>query len=131
MFMDPVSIKECVLTLKSKNTEGLDRIPQRILLDGVDELIIPMSNLFRLIYRDKSVPDQWLIAKTIPVFKNKGNINHIENYRPIANLCSTSKVFEKLILKRILKLQDQCQIDLTGANQHGFKKKSQYINLNC
>ena len=122
MFMDPVSIKECVLTLKSKNTEGLDRIPQRILLDGVDELIIPMSNLFRLIYRDKSVPDQWLIAKTIPVFKNKGNINHIENYRPIANLCSTSKVFEKLILKRILKLQDQCQIDLTGANQHGFKK---------
>jgi hypothetical protein len=25
----------------------------------------------------------------------------IENYRPIANLCNTSKIFEKLILKQI------------------------------
>jgi hypothetical protein len=122
MFMDPVFVKECMLSLKSKNTEGLDRIPQRILLDGVDEKISPLSNLFELIYQDKTVPDQWLIAKTIPVFKNKGDINQIENYRPIANLCSTSKVFEKLILKRILKLQEQSKIDLTGANQHGFKK---------
>jgi hypothetical protein len=47
MFMDPVFVKECMLSLKSKNTEGFDIIPPRILLlDGVEELISLMSNLF-------------------------------------------------------------------------------------
>ncbi len=131
MFMDPVSVKECIKSLKSKNTEGFDRIPQKILLDGVEQLVQPMSVLFNLIYNEKTVPDQWLIAKTIPVFKNKGDIKHVENYRPIANLCSTSKVFEKLILKRILFLQDLHRVDLTGSKQHGFKKNHSTSTLSA
>ena len=46
------------------------------------------------------IPEQWKVAKIIPIFK-KGSKVSIENYRPIANLCSASKVFEKLILKQI------------------------------
>jgi hypothetical protein len=34
------------------------------------------------------------VSKTIPVYKNKGNKKYIENYRPIANLCTASKVFK-------------------------------------
>jgi hypothetical protein len=56
-----------------------------------------------------------------PVFK-KGNKNKIENYRPISNLCSTSKIFEKLILRQILLIQENSKIDFTGNEQHGFKK---------
>ena len=47
----------------------------------------------------------------------------IENYRPIANLCSASKVFEKLILKQIQYLESKNKLDLTGRQQHGFKRK--------
>ena len=43
------------------------------------------------------IPEQWKVSKITPTFK-KGDKTCIENYRPIANLCSTSKVFEKLIL---------------------------------
>jgi predicted house-cleaning noncanonical NTP pyrophosphatase (MazG superfamily) len=53
----------------------------------------------------------------------KGQKNDIENYRPIANLCATSKIFEKLVLKRILEIQDNEGTDLTGDQQHGFKRK--------
>jgi hypothetical protein len=63
------------------------------------------------------------VAKTIPVYKNKGNKKDVESYRPIANLCSTSKVFEKLILKHIREIQDKNECDITGQNQHGFKCK--------
>jgi hypothetical protein len=42
--------------------------------------------------------------------------------QPIANLCASSKIFEKLILKRILEIQDEARIDLTGSKQHGFKR---------
>ena len=33
------------------------------------------------------------------------------------------KIFEKLILKRVLDIQDEAGVDLTGADQHGFKRK--------
>jgi hypothetical protein len=66
-------IKECLGSLKSKNSEGFGRIPQRILLDGAKILVDPLSNLFDKIYHHRSIPEQWLVAKTIPVFKNKGD----------------------------------------------------------
>ena len=52
----------------------------------------------------------------------KGPKQNIENYCPISNLCSTSKIFEKLILTRIKNLEQLNNINITGENQHGFKK---------
>ena len=52
---------------------------------------------------------------------------NIENYRPIANLCSTSKIFEKAILSRIMQIEKDNNVDLTGVTQHGFKKKKSTV----
>ena len=120
MFMTQEYIKECIKSIKVKNCEGHDRIPQRIIVDGVDHLTAPITNLFSLIYMQNKIPQQWLMAKVNPIFK-KGNKNIIENYRPISNLCSISKVFEKVILKRIMQIQNENKVDLTGDPQHGFK----------
>ena len=129
MFMDPQSIKECIQALKSKNSEGFDRIPQRCLVDGVESLCTPFNGLFKRIYEQSTVPAQWLVSKTIPIFKNKGDKKDIENYRPIANLCSSSKIFEKLILKRIMDIQVLNDVDLTNNSQHGFKKNRSTTSL--
>jgi hypothetical protein len=51
----------------------------------------------------------------------KDSINDVKNYKPITSMFSTSKVLKKLILKRILKVQDENGVDLTGSSQHGFK----------
>jgi hypothetical protein len=116
-----------------KNTEGYDRIPQRILIDGSEHLIAPLTKLFDLIYTHKQIPEQCKLVKTVPIYKNKGNINNITNYTPIENLCSISKLFEKLILKRILEIQKQNNVDITGQSQHGFKKGrgTATLSLNC
>ena len=53
-----------------------------------------------LLNRDKLIPEQWLIAKIIPIHK-KGSKNNIEKNRPVACLCSTTNIFESLILNRI------------------------------
>ena len=92
MFMSMDDIIECVKSIKIKNSEGYDRIPQRILVDGIGYLALPLAHLFNEIYCTNVIPDQWLISKVCPIFK-KGNKNDIKNYRPISNLCSTSKVF--------------------------------------
>jgi hypothetical protein len=120
-FMTPENVISAIKSLKVKNCEGFDRIPVRILIDGIEELTPILSHLFNLIYKQRKIPEQWRISKVIPLFK-KGNPNKIENYRPISNLCSTSKIFEKLILLRLTQLENIHNISLTGKSQHGFKK---------
>ncbi len=127
--MDSPSIKHCLLSLKSTNLEGMDRIPKRILLDGGELLVMPLAKLFNHKYYEKSVPDQWLIAKTTPVFKNIGDVTDIKNNRQIANLCSVLKIFEKLILIRILNIQATSNAYLTGKNQQGLKTNWSTLTL--
>ena len=120
-FMSQNAVGECINDIKIKNNEGFDRIPQRIIVDGCVSLLPPLSILFNKIYNQMKLPEQWLTSKITPILK-KGNKHTIENYRPIANLCSASKFFEKLILRQIHKIQEANDIDLTGNAQHGFKK---------
>ena len=111
----------CLSDLNSKKCEGLDRIPVCAIYDARHTLLAPFTALFDKIYNTCEIPEQWKVSKIIPIFK-KGNKTEIENYRPIANLCSASKIFEKLILKQIQYLESTNKLDLTGKNQHGFKR---------
>ena len=121
-FMTPERVEECLKNLKTKNCEGPDRLPLRVLKDGAMILAKPLSVLFHKIYERKEIPEQWKVSKVIPLHK-KGKKEDIKNYRPIANLCSITKVFEKLILLRLEEIEKENNIDLTGYEQHGFKKK--------
>lgn len=121
-FMCEKDVLNAIMSLKTKNCEGYDRIPQRFFTDGAPILIKPLSVLFNKVYEQREIPGQWLFAKITPVPK-KGEKVHIENYRPIANLCSVTKIFEKLILQRIIQIEKDNGTDITGTHQHGFKKK--------
>ena len=107
--------------LPNKKCEGYDRVPVCMLHDSCELLLDPLSSLFSKIYATGHIPKQWKVSKIIPIFK-KGNKNEIENHRPIANLCAASKFFEKLILTQIHYLESTNKLDLTGKQQHGFKK---------
>ena len=83
-------------------------------------MLLPVyTRLFELIYEQRKIPEQWLLSKLIPGHK-KGNNDDITNYRPIANLCCSSKVFERLILNRIIEIETLNGVDLTGEDQLGF-----------
>jgi hypothetical protein len=114
-------IFEAVMHLKIKNCEGHDCIPQRLLTDGIHILIKPLTVLFSKIYMQMDIPQHWLFSKISPVLK-KGFKSKIENYRLIANLCFTTKIFEKLILQRILQIEKDNIVNISGPQQHGLKK---------
>ena len=66
-FMNQNDVKECLLSLKSKKCEGFDRIPVCVLVDAEELLLPPLTTLFKLIYEQKTIPDQWKMAKIIPI----------------------------------------------------------------
>ena len=45
MFMPTSEVKKCLESIKIKNTEGYDRIPQRVLADGIEHLLPPFTKL--------------------------------------------------------------------------------------
>jgi hypothetical protein len=125
-FMQSPDVLLVMKNLKIKNCEGYDRLPLRILSEGAEILAPVLANLFDKIYHERAVPSQWKTAKVIPLHK-KGDFSDIKNYRPISNLCTMSKIFEKLVLKRLWQISDKHRIDLTGDTQHGFKPKRSTI----
>jgi len=120
-FFSYEKVLQTMVTLKSKKCYGYDNIPLLVLKDGAEILASPYSKLFEKIYQTKQLPDQWKISRTIPLFK-KGNKKNINSYRPISNLCSASKIFERLMLNRLSDIETTSNVNLTGKNQHGFKK---------
>ena len=123
--INPFTFNEVYNILKNlplKNCSGIDRIPLRFLNDGKEILAPTIFSLMTKIWTFETIPEIWKITKTQPLFKT-GNKNQISNYRPISNLCSLSKIFEKLILLKIDQVAKLNNIDLTNKNQHGFKAK--------
>jgi hypothetical protein len=82
----------------------------------------PYHRLLNKIYDQNVIPEQWKTSRILKLHK-KGKKNLVENFRPISNLCAGSKVFERLVLMRILEIEEQSGTSLTGNNQHGFKKE--------
>ena len=66
-FMTKSDVISCIKMLKVKNCEGYDQIPQRVLIDEMDLLIDPLTKLFTMVYRDCTIPGQWLVAKITPI----------------------------------------------------------------
>lgn len=67
-------------------------------------------------------------GRIIPLLK-KGDKTDICNYRPISNICSLAKVYEKCIQNELSKIEEINHISLTGNEQHGFKKGLSTVTL--
>ena len=129
-FFTEEKVLNAMENLKNKSSYGFDNIPVKILRDGCTFLVKPYHQLLNKIYHQGTIPEQWKTSRILPLHK-KGQKKQMENYRPISNLCAGSKVFERLILQRILEIDDQAESSLTGVNQHGFKKSKSTITASA
>jgi hypothetical protein len=64
------------------------------------------------------IPEAWKTAIIIPLHKAKDKTS-VDNYRPISNLVSISKIFEKIILMKL----DAEHPGIEGQHQHGFRRQ--------
>lgn len=83
------------------------------------------SILFNNCMNSGTFPDMLKIAKVIPLHKG-GEINDITNYRPISLLPVFSKIFEKLLHKRISDFFEKHNV--IYKKQFGFQKRHSTVH---
>ena len=105
---------------KNKKSSGHDGISNEI-LKCCSPVIEPiLAEIFNEMIEFSIYLDWMKLAKITALYK-KGDRNLPENYRPISLISSLSKVFEKLLLKRMMSFCSKHKI-LTSA-QFGFRPK--------
>ena len=123
MVTTPTNLQEIARILKhlkNKKSSGHDGISNEI-LKCCSPVIEPiLAEIFNEMIEFSIYPDWMKLAKITPLYK-KGDRNLPENYRPISLISSLSKVFEKLLLKRMMSFCSKHKI-LTSA-QFGFRPK--------
>ena len=106
--------------LISRNHWDQNSIPVYILKISNNFFSDKLTDIINLSFRTGIFPDLCKLAKVMPIFK-KDNPLLCENYRPISLLPIFSKIFEKVIYKRMYDFIDKNQ--LIYERQFGFRTK--------
>ena len=97
----PKMVRKVVRNLDLSKASGPDCIPMVVLKNCEPELSYILAELFNKCLKESCFPDCWKVSSVVPVFRNVGERSNAKNYCPVSLLSVVSKVFEKLVNKRI------------------------------
>ena len=105
-------------TINPIKATGLDSIPGKNLKLVADILSPSLTKLFNQSLIKGIYPDDWKIAKVVPVFKN-GPKSSLNKYRPISIISAVAKIFGKLVHDQVYHYL--MSNDLLSKYQSGFR----------
>lgn len=120
LVFTPELVRKALLGLSNSNSSGSDLLTCKFLKKCAFVFDIPLSILFNTSLSLHALPEQWLCADVIPVFK-KGNSSVVSNYRPISLTSNVCKTMESIIKSHILHYL--LKHKFISSAQHGFLSK--------
>ena len=110
--------------LKRNKAPGHDSIQNEHIIHGDRKLAIALTQLFNRILQTENSPDSWRHSIIIPLYKGKGkNKSDPNSYMPVSLTPCLSKVFEKILLERMLYFVNEEKIPFPCPQQQGFQKQ--------
>ena len=107
----PIVVEElegAIKKLKRGKSSGPDGIIPEHILFGGQNLRLWLINIFNAIINLESVPPCLTDAIIVPIYKGKGkNPNLTSNYRGIALTSVVGKLFERILLQRLVPLLEE------------------------
>jgi hypothetical protein len=126
----PITLKEILITIKNninlRKALGFDLITGEILKQLPHKAIVKLTHMYNAAFRLKYVPSYWKAAEVIMSLKLGKPATEVTSYRPISLLPVLSKLFEKLLLKRLKPIIEEKQI--IPNHQFGFRHKHSMID---
>ena len=105
--------------LSATSAAGPDGIAAMLLKKCITALRIPLTILWRESLRHNVIPAQMKMGTITPIFKG-GSRSEPKNYRPVTLTSHIIKLFERVIVEKIMKYMDEK--GLFNSRQHGFRK---------
>jgi hypothetical protein len=113
-------LEEICHDFQAGKAPGHDNIPMYLIKNSFDLISEPLTRLINLSLTTGVFLDKLKVAKVIPIYKAE-NREHFSNYRPISLLTNFSKIFERVMYKRLITFVEQYEI--LYCYQFGFRKK--------
>lgn len=120
-FFTPLEVAGEIDRLNLKKAPGADNITAAMLKELPKKGIVLLTYIFNAVLRIKHVPSCWKEAKIIMIPKVDKSAELPSSYRPISLLSIKSKLFEKLLLNRLMPIVEKKS--LIPDLQFGFRKK--------
>ncbi|GBP54451.1 Probable RNA-directed DNA polymerase from transposon X-element [Eumeta japonica] len=105
----------------TKKSPGYDLITNKILKELPNSGVRLMTEIYNAMTKLQFIPPQWKVAQIIMLLKPGKQPEDPKSYRPISLLPIPSKIYESLLLLRILPLVEQHKI--IPDHQFGFRRK--------
>ena len=109
--------KKAILTLKNNRSRGTDGIPGEALKTLQKHITIPITNIMNKIKNGQPLPEEWSEGTLVHIYKNKGEIEDCNSYRPICLAQIIYKLWAQNLTKRLAKILHT----LTSTQQYGYK----------
>lgn len=107
--------------LKPKKAPGYDKITPKMLKELPNIAVLHISHIFNAISRTAYYPKAWKLSQITMIGKPGKDLSQASSYRPISLLSILSKLFEKLLLQKIMPfIQDN---NIIPQHQFGFRAK--------
>ena len=98
---------------------GEDGIPPDVYKHGGTAIAERLLKLFKQIWKEGAVPQEFRDATITHLYKNKGERSSCDNHRGISLLCIAGKILARLLLNRLILYIDE--IGLVPESQCGFR----------
>ena len=105
--------------LMSTSGPGISGIATKLLKSFSNKIVPILTELFNECIRTNTIPDEWKSAVVTPLFKNKGSLDDINNYRGISVLPPVAKIFEKILATQIINYLNYNK--MFYHSQYGFR----------
>ena len=117
----PKETKMEISALNNKKSPGYDKIDAHTIKLLPPKAVLFLTLIYNSMLRLQHFPSQWKCAEIIMIYKPNKPENLVSSYRPISLLPIFSKIFEKLLLKRLKPYLQKYNI--VPDHQFGFRSK--------
>ena len=117
-------LKKAINRMKPGKAPGPDNIPLELLKHSGPGLINRLMLLILKIWETKTLPSDFRDVNIITIFK-KGDREDCNNYRGISLLSIASKIFARILLDRLLLLEEE----VLPESQCGFQPSRGTIDM--
>ena len=104
----PDEVHEAIRGLKVSKAPGPNGIPKRALKHLPKRVVSLLARIFNAVLRTHHFPQTWKHARVISILKPGKDPTLPSSYRPISLLDTIGKLFEQILLARILHVVKEC-----------------------